>query len=126
MIEYAIKQKLLARTQLKALVSNRIYYPHLPQDVIYPCVNLFLISGFRHNDVDIGYPVYQIDGFGSSYAQVIEVMREVKNAVNKQGGIWSGYNVINMILLNELDIDEPSDSSLFHRSADYKIIYKDI
>ena len=125
MIELAIKNKLLARTQLTAIVSNRIYYPHLPQSVAYPCINFFLVSGPMHNDVDIAYPRYQFDAFAATYAKTIEIISEIKKALNKESGIWDGYNIIGIYFLNELDVEEPANSALFHRIVDFKVTYKD-
>ena len=125
-IEQATKNKLLARTQIVAIVNNRIYYPYLPQTPVYPAISFFLISGQRHHDIDVAYPYYQFDSWALTYMQAIQLANEIRLALQREKGIWDGIPIIQGVFKNETDVEEPNNPNLFHRASDFEIIYKGI
>lgn len=125
MIETAIRNKLLDRSEIQSLVSRRIYYKDLPQNPTYPAITFFLVSGTRHHDIDVGYPRYQFDSWAETYAQAVELARQIRLALQREKGTWGSYEVIQGVFLNEADVEEPDDSSLYHRASDFKIIYRE-
>lgn len=125
-IEQAIKNKLLARTQIVAIVNNRIYYPNLPQNPTYPAIIFFLLTGLRYHDIDVAYPYYQFDSWAPTYMQSIQLANEIRLTLQREKGIWDGISVIQGVFKNETDVEEPNNPNLFHRASDFEIIYRGV
>jgi len=123
MIELAIKNILLARNAIIALVSNRIYYSILPQKPIYPAISFFRVSNFRQHNIDISSLRFQFDCWALTYAQAVQLANEIRLALQREKGIFSGFSIIQGVYLNEQYFYE-SDTKLHHIAVDMKIIYR--
>lgn len=123
MIEEAVRKKLLASQDLRNLVGDRIYVLKLPQNPTYPAVTFFKASNPRHHDLDIAYPRFQFDVWAASYEAAKNVADEIRKALQREKGDWSGIKVIQGVYLNEIDLYE-DDTKIYHIVSDYKIIYK--
>lgn len=124
-IEQAILNKLLARTQITALVSTRIYYAIKPQTPTYPCISFFRVSNIREHDIDVGKVYFQFDCWSLTYIQAVQVANEIRIALQREKSILDTIPIIQGVYLNEIDLYEP-DTKLHHIALDMNIIYKGI
>ncbi|MCP9237156.1 DUF3168 domain-containing protein [Lewinella sp. JB7] len=85
--EYAIHDLLSERTELTALVADRIYPVMLPQNVAVPAVLINQLSERqvigKDGPVASGWE-FQIDIMALDYPTVRQIAREVKQALNWQ------------------------------------------
>ncbi len=123
MIEIAISNKLLARSAIVALVVNRIYYLKLPQNPTYPAISFFKVSDVRKHDIDIASPRIQFDTWATSYLDAVRLSNEIRHALQREKGTFSGIKVIQGVYLNSEDMYE-DDTKIYRVTSDYNIIYR--
>jgi hypothetical protein len=124
MIELVIKNKMLARSQIVTLITDRIYYSVLPQNPTFPAISFFRVSNPRHHHIDVAYPRFQFDYWALTYSQAVELANEGRLALQREKGIFTGINVIQGVYLGEESLYE-QDTKLYRISQDMKIIYRD-
>lgn len=123
MIEDKLRAKLLANTQLAALVGDRIFVLQAPQGVETPYVVYSIIS---NNPVyTIGCvndkPVIQYSVFSQHYSQARTIQNLIRSEIDNYHGTLDGVSVAS-IQCNGLGINErEKDSQLVHISYDYQI-----
>lgn len=125
MIELSIKNKLLARSEIVALVSTRIYYSILPQNPVLPAISFFKVSNYRPHDLDIALPRFQFDSWSTTYAQATQIANEIRLALQREKGTWTGMSIIQGIYLNE-EMFYENDTKIYHIASDFNIIYMGI
>lgn len=124
MIQTAIRNRLIARDEIKALVTNRIYYVHLPQNPTYPCISFFRVSNPRRHNLNVSNPRFQFDVWSTKYSEAVDLANQIRLALQREKGVWNGIPIIQGVYLNEQEFYE-NDTKLFHIASDYRIIYKE-
>lgn len=123
MIEEALKAKVLVSSDVTNDISSRLYLLKLPQNPTYPAVTYFKVSNSRHHDLNIAMPRYQFSVWGTDYKIVRRIANNIRLALQREKGVWSGISVIQAVYLGETDFYE-NDTKLYQVAQDYKIIYK--
>ena len=125
MIENALNAKLKACSGVTSLVGPRIYVLELPQDLTYPAITYFKMPSQRHNDIDIAMANIQIDGWTETYEEGQNLAENIRIAIQREKGVWSGVKVISVVLENEY-IDRDPDIRIYHSINEYRIKYREI
>lgn len=126
LIEEALQGYLEGHAGVSALVSNRVYPSMLRQNSTLPAVTYTRISG-EHDYVHRGpigraRPRFQIDAWGSTYANVKSVAEQVKLAMMAFIGTFSGVVVQDTKARGEIDLFEP-DTRIYRVSATYEVTH---
>lgn len=124
MIEEALRTKLLAYTSLTAIISQRLYIDHLPQDPTLPAMSYFIVNQNRHNDIDVAMADVQIDGWASTYAAALNIQQNSRFAIQREKGIWSTISVLSVVLDFE-NIDYEPDTKIYHSISQFRIKYRE-
>lgn len=124
-IEQAIKVFLLTKTSITDLVSTRINYGVLPQGPTYPYLTFFRINKINEHDIDKADIYLQFDSWALTYMGAVELANEVRKALQREKGIFSGIPVIQGVYQNE-DYNYEPDTKLHHIASDFKIIFKEL
>src|SRR4030042_6919237 len=113
-IEQAIKNFLLTKTGITDLTTvNRINYGVLPQGSAYPWLTFFRISKNNEHDIDKADIYFQFDSWALTYIGAIELADEVRKALQREKGIFSGISIIQGVYQNE-DYNYEPDTKLHH------------
>jgi hypothetical protein len=123
MIEESLRAKILADTDVTDDIGQRLYILKLPQSPTLPAVTYFKVSNPRHHDIDVAMPRYQFDIWAESYITARGVADNIRKALQRESGTWTGIRVIQAVYLGETDMYE-DDTELYHVAQDYKIIYR--
>lgn len=123
MIEESLRTKILADSDVTDDIGQRLYILKLPQNPTYPTVTYFKVSNARHHDLDVAMPRYQIDVWAESYITARQVADNIRKALQRESGNWSGISVIQAVYEGETDLYE-EDTELYHIAQDFKIIYR--
>jgi hypothetical protein len=125
-IEEALRDYLKKYPGLAALVGDRVYRDHLPEQSVYPAVSFFAVSSPRHHQVDIAWPRYQFDCWGKSPGETAAVAEQIRHALQRYKGVMEGVPVIQGVFENEIDLGRDPDEPVYHRTVDIKIIYEGV
>jgi len=128
MIEESLRTKILADSDVTDDIGQRLYILKLPQNPTYPAVTYFKVSNARHHDLDVAMPRYQFDVWmdatiQNSYLTARRVADNIRKALQRESGNWSGISVIQAVYLGETDLYE-ENTELYHVAQDYKVIYR--
>jgi len=123
MIEDALRTKLLANTEISALIGERMYVLQAPQAVEVPYVVYFVVSsmpdyysGCIQEDVTIQYSV-----FAQTYAQARTIANLIRAELEPFYGEIEGISVT-VIRFDGIGASErEKESQLAHISYDFKI-----
>lgn len=125
-IEEALRDYLKKYSGLVALVDDRVYRDHLPEQSVYPAVSFFLVSDDRMHDAPIARPRYQLDCWGKSPGEAAAVATQVRHALQRYKGTMEGVPVIQGVFENETDLGRDPDEPVYHRTVDIKITYRGV
>lgn len=113
---------------LNLLIDHRIYPLKMPQNNIYPAITYQLIGNtaisLLASDTDIETPRYQISCWGDDFTSAKDVALQVKTALIRVSGTYSGIIVMDITFDNENDIHDPEtdkyqtaiDITMWHRA----------
>lgn len=124
MIEDALRTKLLANSQIAALIADRMYVLQAPQAVSTPYVVYFVVSNQPiysvnsiNDDIIIQYSV-----FAPTYAQSRTIANLIRTDLDNYFGTLSGISIAT-IQFNGIGVQEKEkESQLAHISYDFRII----
>ena len=124
-IEQAIKIFLLTKTSITNLVGQRLDYGVLPQGPTYPYLTFFRINKNNEHDIDKADVYFQFDSWANTYIGAVELADEVRKALQREKGIFSGISIIQGVYQNE-DYNYEPDTKLHHIASDFKIIFREL
>ncbi|OFW52739.1 MAG: hypothetical protein A2163_11610 [Actinobacteria bacterium RBG_13_35_12] len=124
-IEQAIKIFLLSKTGITDLVGQRLNYGVLPQGPTYPYLTFFRINKTNEHDIDKTDVYFQFDSWALTYIGAVELADEVRKALQREKGIFSGISIIQGVYQNE-DYNYEPDTKLHHIASDFKIVYREL
>lgn len=108
-------------------IDERIYPFKVPGGATFPVVIYQSISTpnqITHTGPS-GYSVgrYQLGVVGKTYSEVRAVSQRLRIALNGVKGFWAGIEVQSVMVDQEFDAPEPSDTGLFRRVFEITIEY---
>jgi hypothetical protein len=126
-VEAAIKTRMEAHVGLAALVSDRIYPHHLPQQPAYPAVSYHIIGARPRDramggDSGIAFKRVQVSCWGKSYGQAVQVAEQVRQALQRWSGTEAGTAVQDIYLENQNEFFE-ADLGIYHHALDFEVVY---
>ncbi len=124
MITTALRTKALAYEDLTDDIGSRLYWKDMPQNPTYPAITYFRVSGPRHHDIDVAYPRYQFDIWTQDAAVAERVADNLRKALQRESGSWSGKSVIQCVFLGDRDVPDEEDQP-HHIASEFKIIYRE-
>ena len=124
MINTIIRNMLLDNANIKSYVNNRVYYLYLPQDVVLPAISFFMVSNFRHHDIDVTRPRFQFDCWATSLSTAKSLADEIRKTFQREKGVYYGTSIIQGIYITEQEFYE-TDTKIYHVTIDMYMIYKD-
>ena len=129
-VEAEIYDRLSGHAGLSALVINRIYPNHVPQNVTLPAVSYHRVSAVRPSamgaDSGVVRARFQVDVWASSFADASgarPVAEQVRLALQRWS-TTSGTIVQETFFLNERDLYEDR-RDLHHAALDFEINYEE-
>lgn len=139
MIETELRTYLLSKSGITNIVGQRIFALRPPgrqvsgQSAEYPCLAYTRISGPRvrtiGGPVGTAHPVFQLDGWASSYAEVLSLMDQVRLALDgyklSVHGAFGAASVHTCWMEEDEEDDFDKDTKLYRRSAPYKIWHEE-
>lgn len=131
--EKAICAILTAASGVSSLVGNRIYPVRPKQSGALPAITYFRVDGPRVHSLQgpsgLGHPRIQIDCYASTYADCLELSKQVRLALDGYRGIIAGVNVQAILLLSDFDMEEDEDAPIvpdeFRRVMDFRVWYQE-
>ena len=128
-IEEGLYHKLTNTAAITAIVSSRVYPAPLPQNPTLPALTYQLITPMSmtsHQGMGgTAFPRYQITGWASTLAALVELMKQVRICLNGFKGTFgtggSTVTVQSSLMAGGYDTYEP-DTQRYMRAQDY-IIY---
>ena len=126
-IEATLYTRLTTHAGLSALVVDRVFPNHLPQDVTYPAISYRRVTSSRPSnfgaDAGIVRARFQIDVWASSYDSASAVREQVRLALQR----WS--NTAGTVVQDTFFIDDQElyedDIDVHHFPLDFEIIYEE-
>ena len=126
-IEGTLYTRLTTHAGLSALIVDRVFPNHLPQDVTYPAISYRRVTAPRvsnyGSDAGIVRARFQIDVWASSYDSASAVREQVRLALQR----WSntaGTVVQDTFFLDDQELYE-DDIDVHHFPLDFEIIYEE-
>lgn len=119
----AIKARLAESTALVALVGTRIYSGWLPQNVTYPALAFFEVSGNEIPQAPVGRSRFQFSGFSPDLVVAKKISNAVIAAFKDYSGVYSGISILKTVYLGRVQVHE-TETGLFHYATDIEIIHK--
>lgn len=119
----AIRARLQASTALVALVSTRIYSGWLPQDVTYPALAFFEVSGNEIQQAPVGRSRFQFSGYSPDLVVAKKISNAVVAAFKDYSGVYGTVSILKTIYIGRVQVYE-SDTGLYHYATDIEIIHK--
>lgn len=131
-IETALKQHLLSKTALTALVGQRVYFQgEVPQTENDCYIVFFKVSTVREHDysgsAQLARSRFQFSIFSDSYYEAKQIAEQVQVALQGVTGNIGNSPYVHIgscIYDNEQDLYE-TDTGLYHIACDYLIAYTD-
>ncbi len=127
-VEDAIKSRLDGFTALTDLVSTRIYFVEMPQDVTYPAVVYQRISTDRPSamgaDIGIARARFQVSVFGDVAIDVRNAAQQVRAALQRWNGTEATVTILETFMQDEQDQKNP-DVDVFQRLIDVEVNYRE-
>lgn len=124
MIGKALVNILLNTSAITAIVGTKIFPIVSKETVQLPCITFEKISGSRVHRMEgasrLALPVYQIDAYASTYAQVDTLADKIRTALNGYKGTVSSVNINGIILQDEEHIYE-EEAEVFRVSFQFRI-----
>lgn len=125
-IEEAIYAKLNGDVNISALVSTRIYPLKMPDKTPMPAITYFRVSGPRvehfQGSSTLAHPLYQIDAWGKTLREVINLSSKIRNALQGYAGTIASVRIQGILFENDTDLYE-EDTETYHRAMDFRIWY---
>lgn len=112
-------------TALSALVGTRVYRVRLPQNVTYPAVTYWKVSGNRLHDTQgptgESDPRVQVSCWSRSQAQAEDVAEAVRGVLDG----WSSTGGVHMTqLVNETDLYD-NEVEVYHIALDFVLMHEE-
>ena len=127
-VEEAIKTRLDTFSGLTALVSSRIYYVEMPQDVAYPAVVYQRITTDRPSamgsDIGIARVRFQVTVYGDVAIDVRNAAQQVRAALQRWNGTEQGVVILATFMEDEIDQKNP-DVDIFQRIIDVEVNHRE-
>lgn len=120
----AIRARLQASTALVALVSTRIYSGWLPQNVTYPALAFFEVSGNEIPQAPVGRSRFQFSGYSPDQAVARKISNAVVAAFKDYSGVYGTVSILKAIYIGRVQVHE-TDTGLYHYATDIEIIHKE-
>ena len=123
---------LTASSGLAALVGARIYPNKLPQNTTMPSVAYQLISAVELSPIDAqaGYQIMrsrvQVTALAKSYAEVKDILEQVRLALNYARGSIAGVQVISIVRDLVGPDQRDDDLALYLQSIDFMVTHYEI
>lgn len=109
-------------TTLTGLIGTRVYRSKLPQNVVYPAVSYWKVSGPRLHDLENptgeATPRVQVSCWGGTAAVAEDVAEAVRGVLDG----WSSTSVGHCQLVNETDLYDP-DVEVYHIALDFTLFH---
>lgn len=121
-IHVALRNLLLADTNVTDIVGTRIYPMKMPLDSPLPTLTIHRISNPIDHLTDTASPRFQISVWSEDYAQAQQLRDAVIDYLNRYKGVQDGINIKQIIYLEAVDIFE-EQTSIYHIPIDFKIIH---
>lgn len=119
----AIKARLQASTALVALVGTRIYSGWFPQNVTYPALAFFEVSGNEIAQAPVGRSRFQFSGYASDLVTAKKISNAVIAAFKDYSGVHNNISILKTIYLGRVQVHE-TDTGLYHYATDIEIVHK--
>lgn len=123
-------QKLATNPGVKAIVNDRIYPVKLPEGAQIPAISYQLVDGVSlsqsHGEPSAGSSdLYQVNCWGSTVAEAVQVKEAAQLALDGQNGEWDGADGNLRVSCIYKGKRETPDAAgrLFCRQLDFKLIY---
>jgi hypothetical protein len=111
MIELAIQTRLLEYVGLAALIGDKAFPGHVPEDKSPPAVTFTKTSGQRGHPGDgpsgDASPDFQISCWAKTYGEAKAIANQVRMALDGFEGDMEGVKVHACELFNEIDMYDP-------------------
>ena len=126
MLAEDVYARLTGHAGLGALVSDRIYPEHLPQNPTYPAVTYFQVGGPRDHSLagssGLAVTQWQVDAWATSYLGAKAVAEQIRVALDS-------YRTATMraFLENVVDLPEPTENTsaqvVRHVALEFEVWY---
>ncbi len=132
MIRNSIRQYLLSKAAVTAIIGSRLYPVVLPQSQDVPAITFSRVSGGHSHNLDratgSAIPAFEFDCWAATYAQAETLAEVVRGVMQGFGpGTMGDTEVKACILDDEADAYEPpedaSDKGVFRITLRYRIRY---
>jgi len=129
MIQNALKSKVLSDTDVAALIVDRFYPLHLPQEPTYPCA-VYQTTETKPLELMVGDPGYSATTFNISvssedYDVCIDLANKLRKAIERWSGTVVGVEVIDcMINVSDQEGYEP-DLDIYYSQMTVTVHYKE-
>jgi Protein of unknown function (DUF3168) len=123
---------LTASSGLAALVSARIYPNKLPQNTTMPSIAYQLISSIELSPIDAqaGYQIMrsrvQVTALAKNYAEIKDILEQVRLAMNYARGTIAGVQVISIVRDLVGPDQRDDDLALYLQSIDFMVTHYEI
>ncbi len=128
MIEQAIRDTLVADSDVTALVGSRVHFAQAPQDVASPYIVLTKISGVRDHAHDgatgLAHARIQLSAFATTYYEAKQIVQAAQDVLQAYSGLMGTVQVDSCLYENETDMFE-TDTRLYHVTSDYVIWHEE-
>lgn len=117
----------LRTSQANLGIGDRIYPSRLPGSVVLPAITYQTISTpnqITHSGPS-GFAVarFQLGVIAKTFQECRAVSQRLRIALNGVKGVWANVNVQSVMVDQEFDAPEPSDTGLFRRVFEITVEY---
>lgn len=115
-ITTAVRTRLLALTDLTAVVGTKIYFDNLPEGIALPAIVIYLAADTLIRDLanpnDLRRAVLSIEVYATSHTDVETAGAAIVAGLEKQSGTWGSVTVRESLVDGVTDTTEsPNDGS---------------
>lgn len=118
------RSTLIAHAGTTALVGERVYFGHLPQNPTYPALAVEKVSALRFSNmgVDISEVLarVQVTAFAATRASVESVRDQVRQALQRARGTQGGVVVVDTYVDNEVELPYDDDAKVWPVATDFR------
>ncbi|MDP2217402.1 MAG: DUF3168 domain-containing protein [Methanolobus sp.] len=121
-VHVALRNLLLADTNVTSIVSTRIYPMRMPIGNPFPVLTIHRISNPIDHLTNTASPRFQISVWTQDYAQAQQLRDAVINCLNRYKGVQNGINIKQIVYLEAVEIFE-EETSTYHIPTDFRVIH---